>query len=109
MGLDFTVSEIFGFEWDKGNLDKNRVKHKVTNEESEEVFANQPVRIFDDEVHSKGEKRYGALGKTNKGRRLTVFFTIRKNRVRIISAHDQGRKDKRLYKEIEEQFQKEAR
>jgi len=26
------------FIWDKGNKDKNWIKHKVTNEECEEVF-----------------------------------------------------------------------
>ena len=102
MAIGFNISKISGFDWDKGNLEKNRIKHNVTKEECEEIFFNQPLQIFDDEVHSKNEKRYGALGKTNKGRKLVAFFTIRKNKIRIISARNQGNRDKKLYQEIEE-------
>jgi|SRR3989344_3992843 len=105
----FDIAKIVGFEWDLGNLDKNKIKHGVSKQECEEVFANQPVRVFDDEVHSKLEIRYGALGKTNKGRRLVIFFTVREYKIRIISARNQDKKDKQLYKRIEEQYQKKVR
>lgn len=104
MVLDFDLLKIEGFDWNKGNLEKNKLKHNVSKEECEEIFLNQPLRIFDDEVHSKREKRYGALSKTNKGRRLVIFFAIRDNKIRVISARDQGKKDKKLYQEIEEQY-----
>lgn len=102
MNLD--LSKIEGFEWDKGNIEKNKLKHHVNKEECEEIFLNQPVRIFDDEVHSKLEKRYGALGKTNKGRRLVIFFAVRKNKIRVISARNQGKKDRKVYQEVEEPY-----
>lgn len=58
-------------------------------------FFNQPLIIFDDEVHSTDiEKRYGALGKTNENRRRAIYFTIQNNKVRIISTRDQGKKDR---------------
>ncbi|OGM31126.1 hypothetical protein A2630_01495 [Candidatus Woesebacteria bacterium RIFCSPHIGHO2_01_FULL_44_10] len=100
-GLPFDISKVEGFEWDKGNLGKNEVKHGVIKDESEQVFLNRPLWIFDDEVHSKSEKRYGALGRTNKGRKLTAFFTVRKNRIRIISIRDQSKKDKKIYQKKE--------
>lgn len=109
MSLGFDISGIEGFEWDQGNIDKNKLKHSVSKEECEEVFFNQPLRIFDDEVHSGVEKRYGALGKTNKQRRLVVFFTIRNNKIRIISTRDQGKKDRKFYEEIEKQYKKKVR
>lgn len=104
MQLDFFLTSIEGFEWDCGNIDKNWTKHRVRKEECEEVFFNKPLRIFNDSVYSKNEKRYGALGKTNAGRRLTIIFTIRKKMIRIISARDQGKKDRMFYITIEQKF-----
>lgn len=101
------ISKIEGFEWDKGNSSKNKEKHNVSKDECEEVFFNQPVRFFDDEIHSKTEKRYGILGKTNKGRKIVVFFTVRSKRIRVISARSQGIKDKKVYNEVEQAFIKE--
>jgi uncharacterized protein len=109
MSLDFKISDIEGFDWDKGNIEKNKLKHGVNKEECEEVFLNQPLRIYDDNIHSKLEKRYGALGKTQKGRHLVVFFTIRDNKMRVISAHNQGKKDRKVYQDVEEQYKKRAR
>lgn len=109
MDLDFDIYKIEGFEWDQGNIEKNELKHNVNKTECEEVFLNQPLRIFDDEIHSGVEKRYGLLGKTNKQRRLVVFFTIRANKIRVISTRDQGKKDRKIYDEIENQYKKKAR
>lgn len=44
------------FEWDKGNIDKNLVKHNVTDREAEEIFDNEPKFIFEDERHSLLER-----------------------------------------------------
>ncbi|MBI4600293.1 BrnT family toxin [Candidatus Uhrbacteria bacterium] len=103
MKLDFLSASIEGFDWDSGNAEKNWLKHQVRKEECEEAFFNKPLIVFDDSVYSKNEKRYGALGKTNKGRRLCIIFTIRKNMIRIISARDQDRKDRAIYASIEQQ------
>lgn len=108
MRLPFDISRIEGFDWDEGNLEKNKIKHNVSKKESEDVFLNKPLRFFGDEVHSKTEKRYGALGKTNKGRRLAIFFTIRKNKIRVISARNQGKEEKTIYEEVERQFKQES-
>ncbi len=106
MDLDFDIVKIEGFIWDKGNIEKNKAKHDVDRDQCEEVFLNQPLRVFDDEVHSKLEKRYGALGKTSKNRQLVVFFTVRNNRIRVISARDQGKKDRKIYQQIQQQYEK---
>lgn len=85
------------FEWDKGNVLKNWEKHKVSNDECEQIFANKPLKTLTDESHSQAEKRFVAYGITNKGRRLAIFFTIRKLFIRVISARDQDRKEKKIY------------
>lgn len=87
------------FEWDKGNTDKNLIRHGVTDKESEEVFSNKPLLIHKDIKHSKVEERFQALGRTDQGRKLFLSFTIRKDKVRIISSHDMSRRERRMYEE----------
>ena len=88
--------KITVFEWDEGNRDKNK-KHKVEWHESEEVFFNQPLLIALNPRHSQQEVRFQALGKTNFGRLLFISFTVRRHKVRIISARDQSRKERSIY------------
>lgn len=87
------------FVWDKGNIDKNLKKHGVTNKEAEEILENKPIFIFEDVKHSLVEKRYMIWGITDKGRKLSVFFTIRHDLVRIISVRDMHKKERRAYEE----------
>jgi hypothetical protein len=89
---------VKGFEWDEWNVNKNWQKHKVTYLECEEVFFNEPMVVQQDEVHSDSEPRYYVLGKTNRNRLLTIVFTIRNDKIRIISARDMNRKEKRVYR-----------
>ena len=73
------------FEWDdEKNLD-NIVKHHVSFEEAKMVFGDENRLIIDDEKHSKSEIRYFCFGKAAKGI-LSVRFTIRGNKIRIIGA-----------------------
>jgi len=39
------LSQCIGFEWDKGNIDKNWLKHEVNPTECEQIFFNQPLVI----------------------------------------------------------------
>lgn len=85
------------FDWDEGNSTKNLIKHKVTLHESEEVFANEPLVVVEDERHSRIEQRFQALGKTNNKRKLFLSFTIRNKKIRIISIRDMNRKEEKIY------------
>lgn len=89
---------ITGFEWDKGNEQKN-AKHGVNPAEAEQVFLNEPIVVLDDLKHSKTEPRFHALGQTSDGRMLHVTFTIRTNRIRVISARDMHRKERAIYEQ----------
>ena len=95
--LSKLFQDIEGFEWDEGNSTKNWHKHTVTQKECEQVFFRQPVVIFDDNVHSQTEKRYGLYGETEFGRGLTLFFTIRQSKIRVISARDQSKRERASY------------
>ena len=94
---DLSELKIEGFMWDIGNREKNTFKHKVSNQESEEIFFNEPLCIFRDTKHSQKEERLVAYGLTDKKRLLTVVFTIRKKLIRIISIRDQHIKERRFY------------
>lgn len=94
-----TIKEPHEFEWDKGNKDKNWLKHKVKNEECEEIFFDKKKKILKDVLHSGKEKRFIILGKTKKERLLFVVFTIRNKKVRVISARDVNKKEVILYEE----------
>ena len=93
MDLGFDLSEIAEFNWDTGNLEHIK-KHKVEYTECEEIFQNNPLLINQDETHSQIEVRYRAYGQTNQGRELVVIFTIRNNRIRIVSARDQTKRER---------------
>ncbi len=85
------------FEWDSGNTSKNFRKHNVSDREAEQIFVNKPKFIFEDEKHSLVEKRYMLWGITNKGRKLSAFFTMRKDKIRVISVRDMNKKERRVY------------
>lgn len=85
------------FIWDEGNIDKNWMRHKVTNRECEEVFFDKNKKIAKDIFHSKKEKRYILLGKTKKDRLLFTIFTIRNKKIRVISSRNINKKERSLY------------
>jgi uncharacterized DUF497 family protein len=88
-----------GFEWDEGNVEKSWERHGVLATECEEVFFQRPIRIAPDSAHSHDEERSAALGVTAAGRRLAVVFTIRGTLIRVISARDMNRRERRTYEE----------
>ncbi len=95
-----SFSELSGFDWDDGNRDKN-LKHGVSNGESEQIFFNEPLIVLDDPVHSIAEDRYAAFGKTDSGRTLAAVFTVRGEKIRVISARDMNRKERKYYEDQE--------
>lgn len=91
------LSDCTGFEWDEGNATKNWDKHDVSQEECEQVFFNRPLLVRRDRAHSSEESRYHALGHTDADRLLLVVFTIRQQRIRVISARDMMRAERQRY------------
>lgn len=90
------------FQWDKGNIDKNLFKHKVTIQEAEEVFLNDPFVISEDVKHSDtAEQRFYGLGRTRTDRKLFVAFTIRDKKIRVISIRDMKKKERSIYEQLE--------
>ncbi len=87
-----------GFQWDEGNIQKNWLKHDVSQGECEEVFFRSPLLVMADEAHSKSEIRFYALGQTEAARGLFLVFAIRGDLIRIISARDMSRDERKEYR-----------
>lgn len=87
------------FEWDEGNDVKNYTKHGVSAQEAESVFQDQSRLDFDDPLHSRVEKRFISVGHSSRPRFLLVAWTLRGDRVRIISARPASRKEREVYEE----------
>lgn len=93
------INQLTGFEWDKGNIDKSFKKHGITPNESEEVFLDKDILMFEDVKHSKQEERFGAIGKITKGDILFLAFTFRKNKIRVISARQTNKNERHQYEQ----------
>ena len=83
------------FEWDEDKNVENQRKHGVDFETAQYAFIDSKRVIAEDLSHSEDEKRYYCFGKV-KGGVLTVRFTYRGNRIRIIGA-GYWRKGKSIY------------
>ena len=97
--MENEYDNFVGFQWDQGNIDKNLIKHNIENWESEQVFFNKPLLVLDDPKHSIPEKRWAAFGKTDADRFLIVIFTKRGDLIRVISATDMNKKERKFYDE----------
>lgn len=88
--------KVLEFEWDEGNNQKPK-KHGLTLEETEEAFFDENKIIFADWKHSATEQRITLLGKTKKRKLLNITYTIRGNKVRVITARPINKKEVKLY------------
>jgi uncharacterized DUF497 family protein len=93
------------FEWDAQKAAKNLVKHRVSFEEAATVFGDPLGRIVVDPRHSWDEQRFVLLGLSQRGRLLAVMFVDRGKAIRIISAREATRRERRDYEEITDQKQ----
>ncbi len=102
MGGQDPLANCIGFDWDDGNIQKNWERHRVTPEEAEDLFFNEPLVVGRDIAHSQRERRYYALGRTSPGRRLFAAFTVRGKLIRVISVRDMNIREQEAYKRHEE-------
>ncbi len=92
---------VIEFEWNSGNLDKSYLKHGITPKEAEEVFINDQFYIVPDIKHSEIEPRFILLGKNQAGKMIFVVFTVRKDKIRVISARRMHQKEVDKYEKAQ--------
>ena len=86
------------FEWDRNKAAENYAKHGVSFEAAKKVF-NDPFALeFVDDREDYGEERFNIIGIVD-GRLLYVTYTMRSDRVRIISARGAEPHERRSYHE----------
>ena len=73
------------FEWDDAKDTVNVRKHGISFAEAQEAFFDPKRIITRDTVHSGEETRYYCFGKIEE-QIVTVRFTLRQRRIRIIGA-----------------------
>lgn len=76
---------------------KHLAAHKVGPAEFEQVLDNEPIDLVFDIIDD--EERYRSVGPTNRGRLLSVAWTIRNGKVRAITAFPASGSDKKAYLE----------
>jgi hypothetical protein len=90
--------KIAKFLWKDQFIEKLERKHSVGTDEVEEVFRNAPRFDFVAKGHVVGENVYWALGQTDAGRYLTVFFIYKTGGMAMpISARDMNRQERKRY------------
>jgi uncharacterized DUF497 family protein len=91
------LAQCTGLQWDEGNLLKNWERHGVSAAECEQAFFNRPLVAAPDERHSDAEARFYALDQSDGGRYLFLVFTLRDRLIRVISARDMNRRERKVY------------
>jgi uncharacterized DUF497 family protein len=73
-------------------------KHRVEAAEVEEVLEGEALILLAQGGRISGEDLYVALGRTDSGRCLAVYFIRKRNRdVQVVTARDMTRKERRRY------------
>lgn len=90
--------KIRGIIWLEEIADKLVRKHFVQQHEVVELFEGEPHFRFVENGHRPGENVYVAMGTTDVGRHLVVFFVYKTDqRILILSARDMSQAERRLY------------
>jgi uncharacterized DUF497 family protein len=90
--------QVNQFIWLREIIEKLLDKHHISPEEVEELFFNRPRFRFHEKGHVQGEDMYTAMGRTDAGRYLIVFFVLkRRHQALIISARDMNRNERKRY------------
>lgn len=87
------------FEWDDTKAEANEQKHGVSFAEAMTVFADPLSLTGYDPGHSEDEDRYLTMGTATAGRLLLVSPTDRGDKVRLLSAREASRRERRDYED----------
>ncbi len=87
------------FEWDAQKAAENVRSHGVSFEEAATVFFDPLSATGRDPDHSVGESRYVTLGLSSESRLLMIAHTDREDMIRLISAREATRAERKIYEE----------
>jgi len=87
------------FAWNPGKAAANEQKHGVSFHDATTVFCDPLSLTGFDPNHSDEEDRFVTLGTSASGHLLVVVHTERDERVRIISAREATRRERKDYED----------
>jgi uncharacterized DUF497 family protein len=87
------------FEWDDAKADANLRKHGVSFDEAGTVFGDPLAITYFDPAHSDEEDRFLTIGTSQEGRIIILSHTDRGERIRIISAREATRGERKGYED----------
>lgn len=88
-----------GIRVGRAKADSNEQRHGVSFSEAMTVFADPLALTGYDPDHSQAEDRYLTIGQSAEGRLLLVSHTDRDERIRIISAREANRRERKAYED----------
>jgi uncharacterized protein len=88
------------FEWDPDKAASNFEKHGIGFHDAATVFGDPLAVTYHDMIHSADEDRFITFGATVSGRFVVVVHADRGDRIRLISARDMTRRERRQYEEL---------
>jgi len=98
--LKETVMDLI-FEWDEDKARRNKAKHGTSFHEGKTVF-NDPFAVtIPDPDHSEGEERWMDIGISVRGRLVVVWYTERRDAIRIIGCRKATAVEQRYYRDEE--------
>ena len=90
--------KINGFIWLEEIIDKFRWKHNLNLEEVEQIFDSKPIFLKMETGKIEGKDLYNALGRTESGRYISVFFIYKyTHQALIVTARDMNSKERKYY------------
>ncbi len=92
------VERMSGFDWDEGNIQKNKLKHGLDFWLIEEIFFNEPLLIYGVIAPFRAQSADAMRWeRPMTGQLLFVAFTVRAQNIRVISARPMSKKEKNYY------------
>jgi len=82
------------FDWDDVNR-KHITRHGIAPEEAEDTILIEPLETDLQEL--RGERRVLCFGRTRSGRLLTVLYTERRGKIRVVTAYEMTKRQQRMY------------
>ena len=87
------------FVWDDNKAAENEAKHGVNFEEAKEAFFDPYAVHVPDEEHSWDEQRLKIVGASRNKLLVVAYVELVEDLIRIITAREAGKREKRLYYE----------
>ena len=87
------------FVWNTLKAAANIQRHNVSFDEAQSVFRDPLAVIVEDQIHSEQETREIIIGHSDQGKLLFVCFTEREEDIRLISAREATRPERKKYED----------